>query len=109
MSEPATSPGYTHGSNGSASVVVEINALRNEALQLLASIRRPLSPLKELRIRHSAGWLIVLADRMERDRVKKAGAPSPTHVLDLIPLLAAARKNRAVSPGALPMKLTNIS
>ena len=46
--------------------VDEIEALRNEALQLLATIRRPLSPLKELHIRHRAGWLIVLADRLER-------------------------------------------
>ena len=47
--------------------MAEIDDLRNEALLLLASIR-PATPLsEELRIRHRAGWLIVLANRMERD------------------------------------------
>jgi hypothetical protein len=95
--------------------VDEIDALRNEALQLLASIRRPLSPLKELHIRHRAGWLIVLADRLERDGAvvmtdqptlaHVVASPATAEVLNLTPRLMAAQKNRRrqSNEGAKPL------
>ena len=111
MSELATSrTGHLHGAWARTEPdVEEIDALRNEALQLLASIRPPVSPLKELHIRHRAGWLIVLADRMERDRAMiKSGVPRLTHtralpataqVLNLTPRLDRSNNWEAAKQG----------
>ena len=93
----------------------EIDGLRNEALQLLASIRRPLSPLEELHIRHRAGWLIVLADRMERDGARvMTDQPTLAHlvrstgtaeVLNLTPRLVAAQiRRRQTNESAKPLR-----
>jgi hypothetical protein len=99
--------------------VDEIDNLRNEARRVLASIRRPLSPLKELRIRHQAGWLVVLADRMERDRIIATDdQPSPppsvassatAEVLNVTPCPVVVEKNRTRQAGKSAEPISNSS
>jgi len=43
----------------------DIDALRNEALQLLAALGQPMPPSEELRVRRRAARMIELANRIE--------------------------------------------